>query len=67
MIIIYYYNIREEEPGKSHGESIKVLPLTSLEAGMGSLVVCRAQSPVKVKALSPCDQGQELGVRGGAA
>lgn len=31
---------------------------------MGSLVVCRAQSPVKVKALSPRDQGQEPGACG---
>lgn len=43
VIIFYYCNIREEEPGfplgKSHGESIKFPPLTSSDTGMGSLGV----------------------------
>lgn len=65
VITFYCYNIREEVPGfqvrKSHSESIKSPPLTSLQAGTASLVVWRAQSLVKVKAMRPRDQGWEPG------
>ena len=43
VIIFYYCNIREEDPGfqigKSHSEPIKFPPLTFSKAGTGSFVV----------------------------